>query len=107
MVSGVVQGSVLGPLPLLVYISHLPEAAQGHIKMFADDTSYTLLFPLLVMSSLCKMIWLPLLFKLLARPHHEFGVLFGDCSQDRLKATWKGAGTRISKHRSTCGSGYP
>ena len=37
--SGVPQGSVLGPLMFLIYISHLPGNIQSTCKIFADDTS--------------------------------------------------------------------
>ena len=36
--TGVPQGSVIGPIFLLVYIKDLEEAATGKIFKFADDT---------------------------------------------------------------------
>ena len=41
MVSGVSQGTVLGPLLFLLHINDLPSVVSSKVRLFADDCLFT------------------------------------------------------------------
>ena len=41
--SGVLQGSVLGPILFLVYINDLPDEVHSRMRLFVDDTALYLI----------------------------------------------------------------
>ena len=42
VLSGVPQGSVLGPILFLLFVNEVPSLIKNAVKMFADDTKYGL-----------------------------------------------------------------
>ena len=53
VISGVPQGTVLGPILFLIYVNDIPETVNSNLKMFADDTN---IFRILKNKSDCEIL---------------------------------------------------
>ena len=53
VVSGVPQGSVLGPPSFILYVNDIPDLIESNVRMFADDTK---IYP--VIQSFDDHLWL-------------------------------------------------
>jgi len=58
VVSGVPQGSVLGPVPFLLFVNDIPDWIKTNIRIFADDTKICLSYHALKMLFSYKKIWI-------------------------------------------------
>ena len=39
VLAGVLQGSILGPLPFLIYLNDMTSGLKSNVKLFTDDAS--------------------------------------------------------------------
>ena len=60
--SGVLQGTILGPLLFLLYVHDLPDSVKATAKMFADDPTFYSNISALADLKLSKMIYTNLQF---------------------------------------------